>query len=240
MLHRLALSRAVLAASLAASFAIAAPARAQTATPAPQGVLNLSATATVEVPRDLLAVTLSTTREGRDAAAVQGALKQALDAALAEARKAARPRALEVRTGNFSLYPRYAEKGGIVGWQGSAELIVEGSDFGAISALAGRIEGLTVARVGYGLSREARERVEAEVTAQAVERFRSKAAESARLFGFQGYTLREVSVATDVPGPTPPVPMMQARAKFAGDEALPMEAGKGSVSANVSGSVQLR
>lgn len=211
-----------------------------TAAPAPQGVLNLSATATVEVPKDLLAITLSTTREGGDAAGVQRALRQALDAALAEARKAARPGAVELRTGNFSLYPRHGDKGAIVGWQGSAELIVEGSDFAAISALAGRIGSLSVARVGYGLSRQARETVEAEVTAQAVGRFRAKAAEAARLFGFEGYTLREVSVATDVPGPMPPVPMMQARAKFEGDAALPLEPGKGSVTANVSGSVQLR
>ena len=49
---------------------------------------------------------MTTTREGQDAATVQSQLKQALDAALAEARKAARPGQVEVQTGNFSLYPR--------------------------------------------------------------------------------------------------------------------------------------
>jgi predicted secreted protein len=86
-------------------------------TAAPQNVVNLSASATVEVPKDQLTVVFSTTREGSDAAVVQGQLKQALDAALAEARKAARPGQLDVQTGNFSLYPRYSPKGGTNGWR---------------------------------------------------------------------------------------------------------------------------
>jgi predicted secreted protein len=125
---------------------------------------------------------------------VQSQLKQALDAALAEARKAARPGQLEVQTGNFSLYPRYAAKGGINGWQGSAELVVEGKDMPAIGQLTGRIGTMTIARVGYGLSRELREKVEGEVTAQAIARFRARAADYAKQFGYAGYLMREVSV----------------------------------------------
>ncbi len=36
---------------------------------------------------------------------------------------------------------------------------------------------MTIARVGYSLSREARERLEGEVAAQAIARFRAKAAD---------------------------------------------------------------
>ena len=93
----------------------------------PRDRLSLSASAPAEVTRDLLGVSFSTTREGADAAAVQSALKQALDAALAEARKVARPGQVDVQTGGFSLYPRHDPKTGkINGWQGSAELQVEG------------------------------------------------------------------------------------------------------------------
>src|SRR4249920_3379840 len=87
------------------------------AEPPPQNVVGLSASASVDVTKDLLNVTLATTRDGADAAAVQAALKQALDAALAEAKKAAKPVQIDVQTGNFSLFPRYAPKGGITGWQ---------------------------------------------------------------------------------------------------------------------------
>ncbi len=145
--------------------------------PAVQGVVNLSASASVEVPRDMLSVTLTATRDGVDAAAVQGALKQALDAALVEAKKASRPGQVDVQTGNFTLFPRYGKQNVITGWQGSAELVVEGRDMQAIAALTGRITSMTIARVGYNLSRELREKLEGELAAQAIGRYRTKAAD---------------------------------------------------------------
>src|SRR4051794_5974162 len=90
-------------------------------TPAPQGVVRLTSSASVEVARDVLSIAFGTNREGADAAMVQTQLKQALDAALAEAKKAARPGQLEVQTGAFSLSPRYTSKGTVSGWQGSTE-----------------------------------------------------------------------------------------------------------------------
>jgi predicted secreted protein len=209
-------------------------------TPPPQNVISLSATATVDVPQDWLTVVFSTTREGADAAVVQGQLKQLLDTALNEARKAAKPGLVEVRTGGFSLQPRYAPKGGIAAWQGSAELIVEGRDTQAIAQLTSRVPGLTISRVGYSLSREARQKVEGDVTAQAIEQFRARAMTVSRQFGFTGYTVREVNVGTDSPGGGP-VPMMrlQASRAMADEVALPTEAGKASVNATVNGSVQM-
>ncbi len=209
-------------------------------TPAPpQNVVSLAATATVDVPQDWLTVVFSTTREGADAGVVQAQLKQLLDAALAEARKAAKPGQVEVRTGGFSLQPRYAPKGGIAAWQGSTELIVEGRDTQAIAQLTSRIPGLTIARVGFSLSREARQKVEGDVTAQAIEQFRARAMTVSRQFGFTGYTVREVNVGTDNPGGQVPMMRMQAARAMSDEMALPVEAGKTSVNATVNGSVQM-
>jgi predicted secreted protein len=227
---------------IAAGLAIAvAHVEAQPAVPA-QGVLGLSATASVEVTKDLLSITFSTTREGSDANAVQALLKQALDAALAEAKKIARPGGqVEVQTGTFSLYPRYAAKGGINGWQGTAEVLVEGRDMTAIGQLVPRITTMTVARVGYRLSREANQKVEGEVAAEAIARYRAKAADYAKQFGFAGYSIREVAVATSEPqqGPMPMLRMQAAQASPQGD-ALAVEPGKALVSATVNGTVQMK
>ena len=226
--------------SVAAGWALlAGPALAQVLPP-PQNVLQLSAQATIEAPQDLLAITLSVSRDGSDAVAVQAQVRQVLDAALAEARKAARPGQVDVRTGQFSLSPRYAPKGGINGWIGTAELVLEGRDMSAISQLAGRVQGMTVARVAFALSREQREKLEAEVAAQAIQRFRQRADDYARQFGFTGYTLREVAVGQA--NPMPPQPeylraMVAAAPPPA--EALPVEAGKANVTVSVSGSIQL-
>ena len=227
--------------------ALASSAAAQSVAPPLVNVVSLSASATVELPRDWLTVVFSTTREAADAANVQSQLKQALDAALAEARKGARPGQLEVQTGAFSMYPRYAQpkpgSGGgatIAGWQGSTELIVEGRDTQAIAQLTARITTLAIARVGFSLSREARERVEADVAAQAIARFRARAEAVSKQFGMGGHVIREVTVSGNEPGQVPVQPMMRAQASRAMvEESLPVEAGKAQVTATVSGSIQM-
>jgi predicted secreted protein len=206
----------------------------------PSGVLNLAASAETEVPKDLMTLVMGTSREGADAATVQGQLKQALDAALNEARKAAKPGQLEVRTGQFAVFPRYGNKGAITGWQGSTELVLEGRDMPAIAQLSGRLGTMTIQRVAYGLSREAREKVEGEVTAQAIARYRAKAAEMARQFGYGSVTVREVNVSTNDQMGGGPVPMFERAKMAAADVALPVEPGKGVVSATVTGTVQMR
>jgi predicted secreted protein len=238
------MNRSVLLASALLMVASLAAAQVQ---PPPAGVLNLNTSASIEVTKDVLSVAFTTTREGSDAQAVQNALKQALDAALAEARKIARPAGqVEVQTGNFSLYPRYGNappRGGspvITGWQGSAELIVQGKDAAAIAQLTGRVQTMTIARVGYLLSREAREKVEADAVAQSIARWRVQAQAMSQHFGYAGYSVREVNVATNEPGHGPTPMMMQARSTAAAAEpALPSEAGKAEVTATVSGSVQM-
>lgn len=206
----------------------------------PQNVLQLSASGTVEVQQDLLSMTLTTTREGGDPAAVQTQLKTALDAALNEARKAAQPGQMDVRTGNFALYPRSGRDGRIAAWVGTAELVLEGRDFPRITQAAGRINTMTLGGVGFGLSREARARVEGEAQQRAIERFTAKATELAKGFGFSGYTLREVSVQSNDGGFVPRPRMMALEAKAAAADAVPVEAGKSNVVVTVSGSVQLR
>ncbi|WP_345944644.1 SIMPL domain-containing protein [Variovorax sp. dw_954] len=225
---------------IAACAVLAGASAASAQTPPPQNVLQLSASGTVEVQQDLLSMTLSTTRDGADAAAIQGQLKSALDAALVEARKNAQPGQLDVRTGNFNLAPRYTRDGKISGWAGYAELVLEGRDFPRITQVAGRITTLTVGNVGFALSREQRTKVEAEAQTLAINAFKQKADELAKGFGFAGYTLREVSVNASSGDPIRPR-MMAAQAKsMASDSAVPIEAGKTSVVVNVSGSVQLK
>lgn len=209
--------------------------------PPPQNVLQLSATGTVEVPQDLLSLTLSTTRDGADAGAVQSQLKSALDAALAEARKTAQADQMDVRTGVFSVYPRYSTPGKIAGWRGTAELVLEGRDFARITQAAARVSTMTIGNVGFGLSREQKAKVESDAQSIAIERFKAKAGELARDFGFSGYSLREVNVASNDAVPLPRYRMAAAVASAMPESApVPVEAGKATVTVMVSGSVQLR
>lgn len=213
---------------------------AQTLPPA-QNVLQLSASGTVETQQDLISLSLNTTRDAADAAAVQSQLQAALDAALAEVKKTAQPGQMDVRTGTFSVYPRYSGPNKIVAWRGTAELVLEGRDFARITQAAARATTMTIGSIGFGLSREQRAKVEVDAQHMAIDRFKQKAAELAREFGFSGYTLKEVNVTSNDMGPMPRFRMLAADSVAAAAPApVPVEAGKAAVTVTVSGSVQLR
>ena len=106
-----------------------------------------------------------------------------------------------MQTGNFSLYPRYAAKGGINGWQGTAELVIEGRDMPAIGAAHrphhhddDRARRLRRCRASCARRSRARS------TAQAIARYRAKAADYAKQFGYGGYAMREVNVGVRAAG----------------------------------------
>ncbi len=235
---------ALLLAIWTAAFAWLGLAHAQPmAMPAPANVVQIDASGFKEVTQDWLTMRLTTTESGADAGTVQNQLKMAIESALVVARAQAQPGLLEVRTGQFSLYPRYGSGGKINGWQGSTELVLEGRDFARISSTAGKISTLTMGGVAFSLSREARQQLESEVQAQAIGRFKARAAEVAKVFGFNGYTLREIAISSADSGGEvvvrPRVMAMEAKAAMS-DAPVPVEAGKSMVNVTVSGSIQLR
>jgi predicted secreted protein len=222
--------------------ALAWPVHAETPV-APANVVQIAASGFMQVQQDWLTLRLSTNETGPDALTVQNQLKAALETALRVARAEAQPSRLEVRTGQFNLHPRYSSAGKVIGWQGSAELLLEGRDIARITETAGKISTLTLGGVAFSLSRQMQRQLESEVQAQAIERFKARAAEVATGFGFAGYTLREVAISSvdqDFSQPDPPrMPAMQAKAAMS-DIAVPAVAGKSTVNVTVSGSIQLR
>lgn len=227
---------------LASALLIASAAVHAQVTPPLANVVQLSASGFKEVQQDWLSMSLNTTKEGTDAVTVQNQLKVALDAALMVAKAAAQPQQLDVRTGQFSLYPRYGNNGKIIGWQGSTELVLEGRDFARIGATAGKIQTLTMGHVGFSLSREAQQALESDVQAMAIERFKQRAGEIAKGFGFGAYSLREIAVSSADQGggyARPRVMAMEAKAAMS-DAPISVEAGKSMVNVTVSGSIQLR
>ena len=231
----------VAACALSAAVPTLAAAQAPVVQKDPEGVLSLTSSATVQVPNDWISVQFTTTKEGTDAAAVQAALKEALGAAMAQARQVAKPDGhVEVEGGGFSLQPRLNAKGLVNGWTGTTSLWVQGRDMGTIAELAGRVQAMTVGNLDYSVSRAAREKVEGEVAAQAIARFRAKAADYARAFGYTTFSVRDANVNVDNGQSTPRPYMARAKTMSSVSDALPVEAGSGSVTANVNGSVQLK
>lgn len=209
-----------------------------------RNVVQLSASGSVEVEQDWLQMSLATSRDGSDAAAVQKQLQQVVDAALRRLKPLEQGQAMQVRTGSFGVYPRHGNDGKIKGWQGRAEVVLEGKDFARISQAASQVENMTVSTMGFGLSKEGYQKVKEQVQSQAIENFKQQARWIAQQFGFSSYTLREVSVNSQEAMYAPRMQRantmlaMSAKAEMA--DAVPVEAGKEQVTVNVSGSVQLQ
>ena len=209
----------------------------------PINVVNLSAQGTVEVKQDWMTATLSATKDGRDAATVQSQLQKVVESAMSTLRKGAQTGQMEVSSGNFSISPRYGNTGKVEGWQGQTEIVLQGRDFSRITQAAANVQDMTMGSIGFGLSREAREKVEGEAQAKAIENFRQRAAAISKSFGFAGYSLRDVSVSSGGGFVRPqPQPRMMAMAMSKSMDAQPIavESDKAEVTVSVSGSVQMQ
>ena len=90
--------------------------------------------------------------------------------------------------------------------------LLEGRDVARITQAAARASSMTIGRLAFSLSREQRARVEGEAQAQAIHRFKTRAAEIAKGFGFSGFSLREVAVNSNDQGGFPR-PRMMATAR---------------------------
>ena len=204
-------------------------------------VLHLSASAQTEVPQDWLVINLSVQKEGLQAPAVQKQLNATLSSALAVATPMAKAGALEVKTGDMNVSPRYGRDGKMNGWVGSAQLVLQGRDAEQITTLAGRLLELTVSQIDWRLSPEQKIAAEARIQAEAVAHFQSKAQSLTKQFGFAAYTLREVRVSAQEAGEGLVMPRIaMAQMDASAPMPTPALAGKSRVVVNISGSIQLR
>lgn len=201
-------------------------------------LVRLDAEAVAEVPNDQMQVLMVVEHQGRDAAAlpalVNGDMRWALDTAKKHT-------AVKAQTGAYMTQPEYASTR-IVGWRAMQELLLETEDFGAMTALVSALqEKLQVRNMEFQPTRATRERVEEELTRQALAAFATRAQLIAEAMGAKGYEVVEVQV-----GRAPGLYKTRARGMemmaMAADAAPPVavEAGTATLTVNVNGQIQLR
>lgn len=205
-------------------------------------VIQLSTTASVSASQDLLKMNLSATKEGLEASQVQEQLKKAVDEALKQLKTNASPATYSVQTGNFSLNPRYSNQGKLNGWQGSAELSIEGKDFGAIAQAAGAVKSMVINSTTFSLSEEKRLEANAKAQSIAIERFKVKSISIAKSFGYSTYNLKNVVISE---AGLDNEPIYAARSKniafaMADSAPVPVQAGNSDVVVRVNGSIILK
>lgn len=204
----------------------------------PSGVLSLDASASTEVPADIVRIDLFYEQQGNDPASLTQALNQHTDAALKLTRQ---QEVVKVKTGAFSISPVTDRDGRITAWRGRSELVLESHDFGAASRLAGQLgTTLQVGDVGFSLSPEAQRQAENDLTKQAIAAFRQQAMAATQAFGYNGFTVREVNVGRNggVRQPRGASRMLYA-ASAAKSQEVPIEGGTSTVTVTVNGAVQM-
>ena len=205
-----------------------------------QREVTLSASAQKSVAQDWLSMRFAVRKDGSDAPAVQAELKQRLQQALGAVQGMASGEALQVQTGAFHVSPRYSNSGSVRGWQGTAELVLSGRDFGLIGQASAKLRDLVAVSVDFSVSSALERKTREALRLEAIAAFQAQAASVSKAFGYGAYELLEANVGSDVAN-NPGHPVMMARALVAEEDvAVPVQAGNDVINVRVSGRIRLR
>ena len=205
-----------------------------------KNIVSFSTTASQEVDQDTLSITFSADDSMKDASQLQSALATKLKAALDIARAAAVPKLVEVRSGNFQIYPTYDDEGEVNGYNGSVDMIVSGTDMATIAGLTGLITTMAVASLSHSVSDDLRDNVVNNLTLRVIQMWRNRATEYVSAFNSNGYTLVNASIS-ETNNSSYMRKAVASSAYIGGASGVPVEQepGRETLSASVSGSIQL-
>jgi predicted secreted protein len=216
MPNRLALGLAC----LLATGLLAAPAQAQETNESNTTKLVLSETATREVEQDTLVAVLSAHAQAAAPREAQGQVNAAMTRAVEQARAV---EGVRLATGGYRVYQERDREGQPTGWVAEQDLRLTAKESAPLLELVGQLQegGLNLNGLGYQLGDEARRAVEDELTIEAIERLRARAARIAEAMAMRIETIETVRIGNAMGGPSPR-PMMRTAMAEAADMAPPV------------------
>lgn len=140
------------------------------------------------VSHDILQVRLYAEDQHKDAAVLAKRITEQLNSGLETARENSD---IKVSSGNRSSHPVYDEKRErIVAWRERGEIILESSDFAALSTLTGRLlNDLKLGSMQFSLSPVGRQQTEDQLIAEAITAFKARADIATSSLGGTGYKI---------------------------------------------------
>ena len=207
------------------------------AEPLNYNVISLDAEARREMANDLMRASLFAEMNDADAAKLANNINNKMH----EAKKLAGAYpGIRFSAGDNQTYPVYDQKNRMTGWRSRAEVRLECRDFRQCSELIGKLQ--SVLQLGsweFTIADETRQRVESELTSEAIAAFRGKAEVVAKAFKSKNY--RIVNMALNSRMPYAPRMAYAKAGVMAAEAAPPMaEGGTGSVMVTVNGSIQVQ
>lgn len=211
---------------------------AAAAEPARYNQIHFQVERSREVDNDRMHAVLGVTAEDDSAARLADQINRTMDWAVKIAK--GRPK-VEIRTGSYRTYPVY-DKDKIRRWRATQELVLEGTDFAALSTLVGQLqERLQVTSINFSLSSARRAAVEDELITQALEAFKQRAELVRKQLAGKGYRIVEGVLSTNG---GQPVPIMRGMAamKPAAESVTPptVQAGTSTLTVTVDGVIELQ
>ncbi|PAU88380.1 hypothetical protein CK507_07490 [Pseudomonas sp. WN033] len=191
------------------------------------------------VNHDTLRVTLFAEDQDSDPARLANRITQKLNQGLDSARQV---EGIKVSSGNRRSQPVYDEKRSrIVAWRERGEIILEGSDFTALSSLTGRLlSDLSLGDMQFSLSPSSRRATEDELIREAIEAFKARAEIASQSLGGNGYKIVNLNLNTQFMPPillrSAPKMAMMADAEMASPS---VEGGQADVTVSADGVIEV-
>lgn len=205
-----------------------------------RNIASFDALASREVVNDTAFATLFVEYSDADPARLSERVNQALNSAVRSIRQNSAVQSLRT---SHSSYPLYGKNNKPDGWRSRGELRLVSRDFPTLARLIGELQQgqapLQLADVHYGVSDEARKKVENELIEEGLRAFRERAALVQKSMNSKGWRLVNVSISTQ--SSRPPVLMRAAKMAEMSVAASPaaVEGGESSVTVSIQGRIEL-
>ncbi len=202
-------------------------------------IVNFSVASSADVSNDEATARFSKDAQAKDAAALAVLLNPTINKALDITKKYPSIRA---STGNQSSYPRYDNKGKIIGVQGSAGLVLKSQNIDDLSRAIAEIQTLmTLDDLSFQVSDAQTERVKQQLMGETVAKFKSQANALSHAWGAKSYRLIQADMNTSAHQPERPYYGV-AMAEVAADASAPrqeLQAGESTIRYTINGTIQL-
>lgn len=187
-----------------------------------------------EVSNDWATALIGVSEEDSDAARLADRVNQVMRWGLDTAKQA---KAVEVQSGGYQTHPVH-DKGKIVRWRASQDLVLESKDVDALSDLLGKLQSRLLLRgITFSVSPESRRKVEDELVSETLAAFQKRAQRVQSDLGARDHALVSLSIHTPGGNPRPVrAQMSMARAEVATPA---FESGQSTLGVSVDATIEL-
>lgn len=202
---------------------------------------NFSTEVSRTVEKDVMQANVYSQKSGKSLPELKKFVSENLNRVLAEAKK--HP-SIEVQAEGVTNHVNYNNKGNIDGWDTSGSIQLKSKDFDAMAAVLENLgKDVAIRYIDFSVSPEKMASLEDEMTLEIISKFQHKADVIQKALGAKTYKLVNINIQTPNDGDRP---YYEHRAMYAAasmvqsksmDE-IPLEAGKTTISATASGSVE--